>query len=514
MKVTADIIAAALSRARAKADAHNAQIIHSAEISRSDREILLATGWLQEIIRGWYMLVRPDVATGDTAVWYANFWDFVRIYLNYRFDNAYCLSAESSLDLHIENPTTPKQVIVIVNEGSGLRTLMHDTSLMIYADPQNFPTEITQRQGINIMNLAFALCKVTPSYFKNNPRDAELALRSLKSADEVTRIIAQYNLKTSAARLIGAYQFLHDEEKATAIMNNLKIIGMLVNPTNPFKTAVPLLKTKKLKSPYAGRICAMWIQARTTVIKNFPHPPGLPPNRKEYLHRIDEMYKDDAYNSLSIEGYQVTHELINRVKSQLWDPSVNEYDNNTKNAMAAKGYFDTFQEVKNCIAQIIKGENAAKIVKDNLQNWYQNLFGPSVKAGIIPPESLFGYRNDRVFIRNSRHSPPSKETVADAMEAFFDCLMNESHPGVNAILGHYFFVYIHPYMDGNGRLGRFLMNAFLASGGYPWTIVHVDKRNKYISTLENTHTLFDMRDFTKFIAAEMKATGFIKKSKK
>jgi hypothetical protein len=150
VKVTADIIAAALSRARAKADAHNAQIIHSAEISRTDRETLLATGWLQEIIRGWYMLVRPDVATGDTAAWYANFWDFVRIYLNYRFDNAYCLSAESSLDLHIENPTTPKQVIVIVNEGSGLRTLMHDTSLMIYADSQNFPTEIIQRQGINI----------------------------------------------------------------------------------------------------------------------------------------------------------------------------------------------------------------------------------------------------------------------------------------------------------------------------------------------------------------------------
>lgn len=512
MTVISERIADALSRVRAKADTYGAQIIHSEEISRADREILVATGWLQEIIRGWYMLVRPDVATGDTAAWFANFWDFVRVYLNYRFDNAYCLSAESSLDLHIENPTIPKQVIVIANKGTGLRTLMHDTSLMIYSDPRNFPSEVTQKQGINVMNLPLALCKAAPSYFKNSPRDAEIALRSLKSADEISRIIHKYDLKASAARIIGAYQFLKDEEMASLILNNLKIVGILVNPINPFENAAPLLKMKKLKSPFASRIYAMWEQARITVIENFPKPPGPPSNIKEYLHRIDRVYEDDAYNSLSIEGYQVTHELINRVKNQQWNPITNEYDNNVKNAMAAKGYFDTFQAVKNCIAQIIKDGEAAKIVKDNLQNWYQNLFGPSVKAGIISAESLFGYRNERVFIRNSRHSPPSKEAVPDAMDAFFDCLKNESHPGVNAILGHYFFVYIHPYMDGNGRLARFLMNTFLASGGYPWTVVRVDQRNKYISTLENTHMQFDMTNFTKFIKTEMDATHFIRKN--
>jgi len=37
------------------------------------------------------------------------------------------------------------------------------------------------------------------------------------------------------------------------------------------------------------------------------------------------------------------------------------------------------------------------------------------------------------------------------------------------VLGHFIFVYIHPYMDGNGRVGRFLMNAMMASGGYLWT---------------------------------------------
>lgn len=498
-----DAIAAALSRARTIADNKQAQIIQSDEMSRADREILLATGWLQEIIRGWYILVRPDVATGDTAAWYANFWDFARLYLSARFGDRYCLSAESSLDLHIENPVIPRQVIVITKQGVGLRTLMHGTSLMIYADAKNFPAEVIQKHGVNVMSLAYALCKASPTYFHHNPRDAELALRLITSPAEISRAVIRYNFKIAAARLVGAYQFLNDPQTAATIKNDLATVGIRINPGNPFHKTEPLLTTTRLKSPYAGRIHAMWAEARETVIKHFPPPPGLPKNTDDYLHKIDEIYHYDAYNSLSIEGYQVSHELIDRVKSKKWNPSGNAYDNDMKNAMAAKGYFDAFQQVKHCVARIIRGENAANIIKENLQQWYQHLFGPSVKAGIIPAESLFGFRNDRVFIRNSRHSPPSKEAVVDAMESFFDCLKNESHPGVNAVLGHYFFVFIHPYMDGNGRIARFLMNASLASGGYPWAVIRVDNRNKYISVLENTHIKFDLTDFTAFIAHEM-----------
>ena len=503
--MTTDLIAEALARVKAIADTHNAHIVESSEILRADRELLLTTGWLQEIIRGWYMLVRPDVAAGDTAAWYANFWDFVRIYLTHRFKDDYCLSAESSLDLHVENSVAPKQVVVIVKQGAGLRTLMHHTSLMMYADPENFPTEITKKNGINVMNLAYAICKVSPTFFQKNPRNAELALRTIKTPDEMTRIIARYHLKTAASRIIGAYQFLNDNTMATTIKNDLATIGILVNPNNPFQQASPLLTMTRIKSPYAGRIHAMWKEARDAVASHFPKPPGLPQNIEEYLHRVDEIYQYDAYNSLSIEGYQVTHELIQHVKSAKWDPYGNEYDNNAKNAMAAKGYYDAFQQVKQSIAQIIRGENAADIVKQNLQKWYQCLFEPSVKAGILPAEALFGYRNERVFIRNSRHSPPPKEAVVDAMEAFFECLKNESHPGVNAVLGHYFFVFIHPYMDGNGRVARFLMNALLASGGYPWTVVRVANRHQYISILEKTHMQFDLTDFAEFIHLEMDA---------
>jgi fido (protein-threonine AMPylation protein) len=47
---------------------------------------------------------------------------------------------------------------------------------------------------------------------------------------------------------------------------------------------------------------------------------------------------------------------------------------------------------------------------------------------------------------------------------------------VRVVLGHFIFVYIHPCMDGNGRMGRLLMNVMLAGGGYPWTVVPLEKR--------------------------------------
>lgn len=496
-----EVIAAALVRVREIADSRHANIIQSEEISRADRELLLATGWLQEIIRGWYMLVRPDRATGDTTSWYANYWDFIRIYLQHRFADDYCLGAESSLDLHVEIPTIPKQVIVIVKQGSGLRSLMHNTSMMIYADPKSFPAEVIKKQAINIMSLGYALCKATPNYFQTNPREAEIALR-LASIDELSKLLIRYNLKTAAARLVGAYQFLKEDDLALQLKSNLATVGMLVNPNNPFQQTAPLL-TGRIKSPYAGRIQAMWAQARGTVEKHFPAPPGIPKSAVNYLKKVDDIYQYDAYNSLSIEGYQVTQELINKVKDRRWNPVNNADDIKLKDAMAAKGYYDAFLQVKNSVKNILAGENSSKVVQKDLSTWYQQLFGPSVKAGILPAEALFGYRDDRVFIRNSIHSPPPKEAVIDAMESFFACLQEEKHPGVRAVLGHYFFVYIHPYMDGNGRIARFLMNAFLASGGYPWTVVRVDNRKKYISVLENTHIRFDLTDFTNFIKEEM-----------
>lgn len=89
--------------------------------------------------------------------------------------------------------------------------------------------------------------------------------------------------------------------------------------------------------------------------------------------------------------------------------------------------------------------------------------------------------------------------MRDCMPVLFDLIAAEPHPGVRAVLGHFFFVYIHPYMDGNGRLGRFLMNAMLATGGYVWTVVPVEQRKTYMEAPEAASAGHDITGFAAFI---------------
>jgi Fic family protein len=118
---------------------------------------------------------------------------------------------------------------------------------------------------------------------------------------------------------------------------------------------------------------------------------------------------------------------------------------------------------------------------------------------------LAGYRNDQVFIRGALHVPPPKEAVRDCMPVLFELLEAETVPQVRAVLGHFLFVYIHPYMDGNGRLGRFLMNLMLASAGYVWTVIPVEHRNEYMDALEQASSFTNIAPLATFVAGLVQA---------
>ncbi|MBX9742335.1 MAG: Fic family protein [Chthoniobacterales bacterium] len=133
------------------------------------------------------------------------------------------------------------------------------------------------------------------------------------------------------------------------------------------------------------------------------------------------------------------------------------------------------------------------------------MFSPSLQLGILKASDLPGYPNKPVYIGNSNHVPPTHSSFMDCMDALFECLNLEPHPGMQAVLGHFIFTFIHPFHDNNGRLGRFLMNFMLISGGYPWRIVRSEKkyRNRYLHALETAFVKREIKPFVKMITQEM-----------
>jgi fido (protein-threonine AMPylation protein) len=169
-------------------------------------------------------------------------------------------------------------------------------------------------------------------------------------------------------------------------------------------------------------------------------------------------------------------------------------------AALERGYLEAHRLVEEDLARIVRGENAGAVFRRGLPRWYRALFGPSVQAGIVRPEDLAGYRNDAVFIRGALHVPPPRDAVRECMPVLFELLETETAPQVRAVLGHFLFVYIHPYTDGNGRLGRFLMNLMLASAGYAWTVIPVERRDEYMQALERASSFDDIVPFASFVA--------------
>ena len=92
------------------------------------------------------------------------------------------------------------------------------------------------------------------------------------------------------------------------------------------------------------------------------------------------------------------------------------------------------------------------------------------------------------------------------MPTLFEMLVQEPEASVRAVLGHWLFGYIHPYPDGNGRVARFLMNLMLASGGYPWTVISVEDRNRYMQALESASVDANIEPFARFLAELVQAS--------
>jgi hypothetical protein len=476
------------------------RVFQSKELSRVHRERLLKQGFVREVIKGW--LISSGPGAGDSTPWFASLWEFCARYCNDRFGNDWHLSPEQSILLQAENTVIPGQVIVYSPKGTNNTvTLLFGTSIYDLKQ-QNMPerTALVRREGLHLFSLAAALVRVPASFFLRYPIETQVALAAIKDTSEILGRLLDAGRSVIAGRLAGAFRRIGRSEFADEITAAMKAAGYTIHETDPYAPEQAFARLEASAPPIVGRLRGAWDSMRENVIKTFPKAPGLPGNRSAYLGFMDDIYKSDAYHSLSIEGYSVTLELIDRVRSGAWNPERSSRDRESKDALAARGYWQAFQSVKDAVADIVAGKDAARLVRAAYRGWYRELFEPCVTAGIFPALALAGFRNHPVFLRGSRYVPPRAEVVSDAMTALFDMLAREEEPSVRAVLGHWVFGYIHPYPDGNGRMARFLMNAMLASGGYPWTVIRVEDRTQYLNALDRASIDLDIVPFAKYVA--------------
>ncbi len=483
------------------------RVFQSSEFTRVHRERLVRNGFLQDVMKGWLISTSPGERVGETTAWYASFWEFCARYCEGRFGQAWHLSPDQSLLLEAGNTVIPNQLVIYSPMGTNNTVqLPFGTSLydLKQADmPSN--KDIIEKDGLRIYAAQAGLLKVSEGFYQRYPVEAQTILSAVSDAGDLQRRLLAGGHSTIAGRLAGAFRRIGKAEIADEVVAAMAAADYAVRENDPFGADRHFGEVSRAPSPIVARLHVLWETHRNKVIEIFPPAPGLPAGKAAYLEQIDDAYASDAYHSLSIEGYRVSPDLISRVRAGDWNPQDIKGDRAASDALAARGYWQAFQAVRADVGKVICGADAGKLASTTHRAWYRELFQPCVAAGLIRAEMLAGYRNDAVFIKASRHVPPRWQVVPDAMPTLFELLTREPEASVRAVLGHWLFGYIHPYSDGNGRLARFLMNLMLASGGYPWTVIGVEDRGRYMQALESASVDADIEPFATFLAERVQA---------
>jgi Fic family protein len=112
------------------------------------------------------------------------------------------------------------------------------------------------------------------------------------------------------------------------------------------------------------------------------------------------------------------------------------------------------------------------------------------------------WREDQVMIAGSAHVPPRPEKIPYAMASMMNWLEKDGpgfHPVERAARLHADLVTIHPFIDGNGRTARRLMNLELIRSGFPAVVIHNEDRLEYYNGLQEIQERGIFDDFLNFV---------------
>jgi Fic family protein len=202
----------------------------------------------------------------------------------------------------------------------------------------------------------------------------------------------------------------------------------------------------------------------------------------------------DAYHSTTMEGYRISRAASDAIVRGEPLPEGPQDIESLQAAMAVQGYSIAYSEV------LEQARQKAPVDTNLILDLYEALFRPAVNAGITDVSALRGWRNTSVGLRGWRYVPPNPKKIPDLIGGFERFIAREDlNPLARALLTQLEFVTIHPFLDGNGRLGRLLMNHSLLSAGYPWVTVRSDERMPFFKSIERAQVDGDAVPFAQFL---------------
>ncbi len=207
--------------------------------------------------------------------------------------------------------------------------------------------------------------------------------------------------------------------------------------------------------------------------------------------------REDTYHSTTIEGYRIQRSDVEAVVSG--HATAGRTADEVERLMALTGYSRAFDFVLRQVSAVGGAPmvNEALILDVSVELW-----SPSIDAGIVAPDDLRKWRTRAVQIAGSDYAPPSADKLSQLMRLVVEQVQATSvGPIARAALLHWAFVHAHPFIDGNGRIARLLMNYLLTHHGHAWTTIRADERATYFHALERAHLRIDLGPFADVVAA-------------
>ena len=228
----------------------------------------------------------------------------------------------------------------------------------------------------------------------------------------------------------------------------------------------------------------------SSILKKKEQLDAARPLPKHTLRTLQEkLFLEWTYNSNAIEGNTLT---LNETKVVLEGITVG--GKTLREHLEVINHRDAIRYIEEIISD-----------QEPLSEWQIKNIHRLVLKGI--DDSYAGvYREEQVFISGAAHIPHAGFLIKEEMENMMDWYRNEGS-NINAIerraMLHVIFVGIHPFIDGNGRTARLLLNLELMKAGYPPVIIKVENRLAYYEALDKAHTTKDYRDFIALVEAEV-----------